>query len=90
MADIFSILEGTGEGQLLVFYSIDRGSLVAVDGQLMDFWKDAWLGDTPLSLQYLSLYNIAPRKDASVAAVLEASPLNIQFLIVLTGDKLTS
>uniref|UniRef100_A0A453AJ03 Uncharacterized protein n=1 Tax=Aegilops tauschii subsp. strangulata TaxID=200361 RepID=A0A453AJ03_AEGTS len=43
------------------------------------FWKDTWLGETPLALQYPSLYNIAQRKEVSVAIVLGSVVLNIQF-----------
>lgn len=47
------------------------------DGQSTSFWKDAWLGDTPLAIQYPTLYNIVQRKEALLASVLEANPLNI-------------
>jgi hypothetical protein len=43
------------------------------------FLEDTWLGDTPLSHQYASLYNIVQRENVSVANVLSHSPLNIEF-----------
>ena len=59
------------------------------DGQLTSFWEDGWLDDTPLALQYPTLYNIVYRKEGLVAAFLGASPLNIQFRKALLGDKWT-
>uniref|UniRef100_A0A453G510 Uncharacterized protein n=1 Tax=Aegilops tauschii subsp. strangulata TaxID=200361 RepID=A0A453G510_AEGTS len=51
------------------------------------FWEDTWLGETPLALQYPSLYNIAQRKEVSVATVLGSIPLNMQFRRSLIGQR---
>ena len=48
----------------------DRGSFSVGNGESVCFWKDTWLGDTPLSRQYPSLYNIVQRKEVTVASVL--------------------
>ena len=53
---------------------------------LTRFWKDTWLGDTPLATQYPSLCNIVHRKEAYVATILQSNPLNIQFQRSLVGD----
>lgn len=46
-------------------------------------------GDTPLALEYPSLYDIVHIKEALVDSVLGANPLNIQFGGALIGDKWT-
>ena len=47
--------------------------------------EDPWLGQTLLSEQYPSLYNIVRRKDVSVAHVFTNDHLNIQFQRSLSG-----
>ena len=42
------------------------------NGQNGKFYEDISLGDTPLSHQYHSLYNIVQRKQVSVVSILEA------------------
>lgn len=54
------------------------------------FWEDKWLGDSPLAIQYPSLYSILRNKNVSVAHVLSNNPLHIEFPRSLTGDKWTS
>uniref|UniRef100_A0A452Y7C2 Uncharacterized protein n=1 Tax=Aegilops tauschii subsp. strangulata TaxID=200361 RepID=A0A452Y7C2_AEGTS len=49
------------------------------------FWEDTWLGETPLALQYPSLYNIVERKEDYVDTVLNSILLNIQFRRSLVG-----
>ena len=56
------------------------------DGTTTRFWEDTWLGNTPLALQYPSLYHIAQRKENYVATVLQTVPLNIQFRRSLVGE----
>uniref|UniRef100_A0A453DCR7 Uncharacterized protein n=1 Tax=Aegilops tauschii subsp. strangulata TaxID=200361 RepID=A0A453DCR7_AEGTS len=51
------------------------------------FWEDTWLGETPLALQYPSLYNIVHRKKVYVATELNSVPLNIQFRRSLVGER---
>jgi hypothetical protein len=54
------------------------------------FWKDTWLGDTPLATQYPSLYNSVRTKHVLVVDVLSNVPLNIRFNSTLTGDRWNS
>jgi hypothetical protein len=63
------------------------GSFVIGDGMNTYFWEDAWLGTTPLSSQYLALYNIVRYKHVRVADVLAHMPLNISFSRVLSENK---
>ena len=44
-------------------------------------------GETPLAIQYPSLYKIAQRRAAYVATVLKSTPLNIQFRRTLVGNR---
>uniref|UniRef100_A0A8I7B4Q7 Reverse transcriptase zinc-binding domain-containing protein n=1 Tax=Hordeum vulgare subsp. vulgare TaxID=112509 RepID=A0A8I7B4Q7_HORVV len=64
-----------------------RVRFVVGDGASTRFWEDTWLGDTPLALQYPTLYNIAQRKEDYVATVLQSIPLNIQFRRALVGPR---
>uniref|UniRef100_A0A453IC14 Uncharacterized protein n=1 Tax=Aegilops tauschii subsp. strangulata TaxID=200361 RepID=A0A453IC14_AEGTS len=45
------------------------------------------LGETPLAIQYPSLYRIVQRREAFVATVLQSTPLNIQFRRTLIGNR---
>ena len=65
----------------------NRTKFIIVDGNNTRFWEDTWLGDTPLALQYPSLYRIVQRRDALVATIMQSIPLNIQFRRVLVGDR---
>jgi hypothetical protein len=65
----------------------NRGVFKIGNGEDTRFWEDSWLGDVPLARQYPSLYNIAQRKQVSVASVMSRSPLNIEFRRALTGTK---
>ena len=51
------------------------------------FWEDTWLGDSPLAVQYPSLYRIAQRCEVSVATVFQSIPLNIHFRRALAGNR---
>ena len=65
-----------------------RGSFIIGNGENAQFWEDVWLGTSPLAEQYPSLYNIAQRKQVSVANVMsQTPPLNLRFRRALTGDK---
>uniref|UniRef100_A0A453NIE3 Uncharacterized protein n=1 Tax=Aegilops tauschii subsp. strangulata TaxID=200361 RepID=A0A453NIE3_AEGTS len=57
------------------------------NGNTTRFLEDTWLGETPLAIQYPSLYNIVQRKDVYVAVVLQSVPLNIQFRRSLVGER---
>jgi hypothetical protein len=56
-----------------------RGRFKVGNGMTVRFWEDTWLGEYPLSLQYLSLYNIVQRKNELVSTVLAHPPMNIGF-----------
>lgn len=64
-----------------------RVDFVVGNGTTTRFWEDIWLGETPLTLQHLSLYNIEQRKEAYVATILNSVPLNIQFTRSLVGER---
>uniref|UniRef100_A0A453PPM2 Uncharacterized protein n=1 Tax=Aegilops tauschii subsp. strangulata TaxID=200361 RepID=A0A453PPM2_AEGTS len=49
-----------------------------------------WLGETPLAIQYPSLYNIVQRKEDYAGTVLQSVPLNIQFRRSLVGERWNS
>uniref|UniRef100_A0A452Z2S4 Reverse transcriptase zinc-binding domain-containing protein n=1 Tax=Aegilops tauschii subsp. strangulata TaxID=200361 RepID=A0A452Z2S4_AEGTS len=57
------------------------------NGTSTRFWEDTWLGDTPLALQYPSLYSIVQRRDATVESVCQSTPLNISFRRALAGNR---
>jgi hypothetical protein len=52
------------------------------------FLEDKWLGSFTLKEQYPSLYNIARKKQVSVAQVFSSRPLNLMFRRALICDKL--
>uniref|UniRef100_A0A8I6WF16 Reverse transcriptase zinc-binding domain-containing protein n=1 Tax=Hordeum vulgare subsp. vulgare TaxID=112509 RepID=A0A8I6WF16_HORVV len=64
-----------------------RIKFIIGNGEGTRFWEDSWLGETPLATQYPALYNIAQRKDAYVATILQSHPLNIQFRRSLIGHR---
>uniref|UniRef100_A0A8I6Y312 Reverse transcriptase zinc-binding domain-containing protein n=1 Tax=Hordeum vulgare subsp. vulgare TaxID=112509 RepID=A0A8I6Y312_HORVV len=65
----------------------NRTRFIIGNGENTRFWEDTWLGAQPLALQYPLLYNIAQRKQTTVAAVLRQTPLNIQFRRALIGNR---
>jgi hypothetical protein len=69
----------------LAFFN--RTKFFVGNGNSTRFWEDTWLGETPLAIQYPSLYNIVQRRDAYVATVLQSNPLNIQFRRMLAGNR---
>jgi hypothetical protein len=50
-----------------------RGHFKVGNGSNTRVWEDTWLGETPLSQQYSSLYNIVQRKNVTIAQVLNQS-----------------
>ena len=64
-----------------------RGFFNIGDGKNTRFWEDTWIGGTPLSTQYLTLYNIVQRRDVSVQSVIGETHPNIAFRRALTGNK---
>jgi hypothetical protein len=57
------------------------------DGMRTCFWEDSWLGDTPLAIQYATLYNLVQYKNVKVADVVNQNPLNISFRCVLRVER---
>jgi len=55
------------------------GTFKVLDGSQIRFWFDTWLGNKPLKDKFPALFNIARRKQDSVATVLATVPLNISF-----------
>jgi hypothetical protein len=49
------------------------------DGKKIRFWKDLWIGDIALKVQYPNLFNIVRQKIETVAEVFRLSPLNVSF-----------
>jgi len=46
------------------------------------------LGSQPLRIQYTNLFNIVHKKQATVADVLNSTPLNVSFRRALVGNYL--
>jgi len=67
-----------------VFFN--RTKFILGNGTTTRFWEDTWLGESPLALQYPSLYRIVQRRDDFVASVLQSIPLNIHFRRTLAGS----
>ena len=65
----------------------NRTKFIVGNGNTTRFWEDTWLGETPLALQYPSLYRIVQRRETLVATLMQSIPLNIQFRRVLVGDR---
>ena len=65
----------------------NRTRFVIGNGASTRFWEDTWLGDSPLAIQYPSLYRIAQRREVFVATVFQSIPLNIQFRRSLAGNR---
>ena len=68
-----------------VFFN--RTKFIVGNGTTTRFWEDTWLGETPLALQYPSLYSIVQRRDAYVAMIMQSIPLNIHFRRTLVGNR---
>ena len=67
-----------------------RGFFVVGNGTQTSFWRDVWLGNTPLSTQYPSLYAIAAHQNISVHDVMAVTPINLMFRRSVLGDKRAS
>ena len=76
-------MERTDESKSVFF---NRTKFIVGNGTTTRFWEDTWLGDTPLVLQYPSLYSILQRRDATVETVCQFTPLNIHFRRALAGN----
>ena len=67
-----------------------RGSFEIGNGQSTSFWEDTWLGNTPLMVQYLSLYRIVRHKFVTIKQVLGQENPDISFRRDLLGTRLTA
>jgi hypothetical protein len=65
-----------------------HGTFSINNGTHIWFWKDIWLGNAPLCVQYPALYNIVRRKSDAIATVMATSPPNVTFRRVLFGQRL--
>ena len=65
----------------------NRTKFIVGNGNNTRFWEDTWLGESPLAIQYPSLYRIAQRREVFVATVFQSVPLNIQFRRSLAGNR---
>ena len=64
------------------------GTFIINDGSQVTFWKDTWLGNSPLRDQYPQLYNIVKKKQDTVADVLSTQISNLSWRRDLIGNKL--
>ena len=64
------------------------GTFIIKDGSQVRFWKDTWLGNSPLRDQYPQLYNIVRKKQDMVADVLNTQIPNLSWRRDLIGNKL--
>jgi hypothetical protein len=64
------------------------GTFSIKDGSQICFWEDSWLGNSPLSEQYLALYSIVRRKSYTIAVVMATSPPDVTFRRYLIGSRL--
>ena len=55
-----------------------RVKFLVGNGMSTRFWEDTWLGETPLAVQYPTLYNIVQCKEDYVGIIFQTTPLNIQ------------
>uniref|UniRef100_A0A453CTJ0 Uncharacterized protein n=1 Tax=Aegilops tauschii subsp. strangulata TaxID=200361 RepID=A0A453CTJ0_AEGTS len=67
-----------------------RVKFLVGNGMLTRFGEDTWLGETPLAVQYPTLYNIVQRKEVYVGTVFQTIPLDIQFRRALVGERWTA
>ena len=67
----------------------NKTKFIVGNGNTTRFWEDTWLGETPLALQYPSLYSIVQRRDAFVATILQSIPLifSLGGRLLATGGK---
>jgi hypothetical protein len=65
----------------------EKGRFMVQDGTQTRFWEDLWVGNESLMKSFPSLYNIARKKNVTVAQVLSTVPLNISFRRVVVGEN---
>ena len=83
----FTFLGEADEGKTRFFLRF--GTFIIKDGSHVRFWKDIWLGNSPLRDQYSQLYNIVRKKhDTVVADVLSTQVPNLSWRRDLIGNKL--
>jgi hypothetical protein len=59
-----------------------HGTLSIKDGLQIRFWEDSWLGNSPLSEQYPSLYSIFRCKSDTIALVRAISPPDVTLDVI--------
>jgi hypothetical protein len=69
---------------------LSLGNFILQSGTQIRFWKDTWIGNSTLKEQYPNLYNIARRRNSTVADVLNSIPFNMSFRRALVGHNLYS
>jgi hypothetical protein len=69
---------------------LNLGSFKIQDEKQIRFWEDEWLGAYALRDEYPNLYNIARRRNATVADSFRSRPLNISFRRSLVAENLHS
>lgn len=57
-------------------------------GSEIRFWEDTWIGDRTFGITYPNLYNLARKKDASMAQLMNSTPYNVSFRRGLVGNNL--
>lgn len=67
---------------------LSMGTFEVHNGKKARFWEDVWIGKVTLRERYTSLYNIARRKDDTVAKICGSVPLSVSFRRALTGHRL--
>jgi hypothetical protein len=58
---------------------INKGTFQVHDGSQVRFWEDNWLGLGALKFRFPLLYNLARRKNSTIAFVFSSIPLSISF-----------
>jgi hypothetical protein len=66
------------------------GTFSIKDGSQIRFWEDSWLGNSPLSEQYVALYSIFHHKSDTIALVKATSPPDVTFRCDLIGPRLVA
>jgi hypothetical protein len=69
---------------------LSMGNFNIHDGRQIRFWEDSLVGTTPLKQQYPNLYNIAWKKNSTVADIFSLRPLNVSFHRNLVAEILLS
>jgi hypothetical protein len=69
---------------------LSLGNFRLQSGTQIRFCEDTWIGNSILKEQHPNLYNIARRRNSTVADVLNSIPFNMSFQRDLVGHNLHS